>query len=55
MNSEIESLHQKAVALCTTFKKTENDLIEILQLIDAKRVYAVKGFGSLFEYAVSLY
>jgi hypothetical protein len=54
MNSEIESLHQKAVTLCATFTRTENDLIEILQLIDSKRVYAVKGFGSLFEYAVSL-
>lgn len=52
MNEQIEALHNKALAVAEKFHRVEIELIEILQIIDAKKVFANYGFSSLFDYAV---
>src|SRR6185369_7304460 len=44
-------IHEKALAISHQFKKTEIDLIEILQEVRRANVFLAMGFGSVFEYA----
>src|SRR5690349_16700695 len=43
-------LHEKALFLAKELKRTESDLIDILQKIDAQKLFRKMGFPSLFEY-----
>jgi hypothetical protein len=47
----IHSLHHEAVLISQNLHRQEFLMIEILQRIDAKKVYRVLGFKSLYQYA----
>lgn len=47
-----KGLHQKALAIVSRYKKSEFELIEILEQVDRHKIFYQLGFGSLFEYAV---
>lgn len=49
--SLIQSLHERALALATVFKRAEHDLLEILQQVEAHGVHKKLGFSSMFAYA----
>src|SRR4051794_27956890 len=46
-----KSLHLKAVEVAARFKKSEIELIEILEQVDQDKIFFVLEFTSLFEYA----
>ena len=52
MNSYHHYLHQQALKIAEQFRKTESELLDILQKIDKQRVYSQLGFASLFAYAI---
>jgi hypothetical protein len=47
----IHGLHQRALLAAKTYKRSEIELIEILEEVDRNRVYYHQGFNSLFKYA----
>ena len=46
-------LHEKALALAKDFGRLENELIAVLQEIEAQKIYLELGFSSLFKYATA--
>jgi hypothetical protein len=46
------NLHEKALEIVTRYKKTEAELLEILDQIDRKKIFLQMGYGSLFDYSV---
>ena len=46
-------LHEKALALAKNFGRLENELIAVLQEIEAQKIYLELGFSSLFKYATA--
>jgi len=44
-------LHEKAIRLSREFKRTEVDLVDVLQKIDEQKIFRKMGFASLFDYA----
>ena len=46
----MKTLHDKAVALAKTYRRTEGELLEVLMELDRSRYYLELGHGSLFEY-----
>lgn len=46
------NLHLKALELVKTYKRCENDLLDVLQAIDRERIYLSLGCSSLFRYCV---
>lgn len=50
MSSLFESIHSRALEASARYKQLEADLIEILQQIEAHRVYLRRGHSSLFAY-----
>jgi len=46
-------LHEKALALSKDFGRLENELIAVLQEIEAQKIYVELGFSSLFKYATT--
>lgn len=49
--AHVEEIHLKAVRLVGEYRRAEIELIEILQEVDREKVYAYKGYSSLFMYA----
>jgi hypothetical protein len=47
----IEQIHNKALFAAKTYKRSEIELIEVLEEVDRHRVYYHQGFNSLFKYA----
>jgi hypothetical protein len=47
----LNGLHERAVLAAKTYKRSEVELIEILEEVDKNRVYYHQGFNSLFKYA----
>lgn len=45
-------IHEAALVAATAFKRSEIELIEILEKVDKNRVYYHQGFSSLFKYTV---
>jgi len=43
-----ELLHKKAVNVAANFRKSENELLEVLIEIDRKKVFRDYGYSSLF-------
>ncbi len=43
-------LHNKALELAKDFKRIEIELVEIIQKIDAAKIFRKLGFASLYEY-----
>ena len=52
MNLETETLHKNAIELARRFHNAESAMIDILQLIDEKKIFLDLGFTSLFDYSV---
>lgn len=52
MNNLKEKIHQRAVEISIHYKKTEAELIEILQEVEIQKVFLEKGYSSLFLYVV---
>jgi hypothetical protein len=46
-------IHQRAIYLSKKFREAESALLEILQLIDDKKVFRELGYSSLFTYAIN--
>jgi len=46
-------LHEKALALSKDLRRLENELIAVLQEIEAHKIYLELGFSSLFKYATT--
>ncbi|PIR23593.1 MAG: hypothetical protein COV44_01985 [Deltaproteobacteria bacterium CG11_big_fil_rev_8_21_14_0_20_45_16] len=44
-------LHEKALTLSKDFRRLENELIAVLQEIEAQRIFLELGFSSMFKYA----
>ncbi|PIR22204.1 MAG: hypothetical protein COV44_09310 [Deltaproteobacteria bacterium CG11_big_fil_rev_8_21_14_0_20_45_16] len=53
MTTKIFPLHEKALALSKNFRRLENELIAVLQEIEAQKLYLEIGFSSLFKYATT--
>src|SRR6187401_1072037 len=49
----LASLHQEALKISKEFRKQEIIMIQILQKIDAHKVFRFIGYKSLFQYALS--
>ena len=47
-----EEIHSRAIEASRCYRKTEFELIELLQDVDHHRVYLQKGYSSLFQYVV---
>ena len=45
-------IHEKALELSRRYKKTESELIEILEQVENHKVYLHQGHSSLFQYGV---
>ncbi len=45
-------LHQRALVVASDFRKSEIELIEILQQIEERKIHFALGFSSLFQYCV---
>jgi hypothetical protein len=43
-------LHERALELAKVYKKTEIELIDILQKIDHEKLFRKLGYTSLFDY-----
>ena len=52
MTPENETLHKRALTVACQFHKAESSLIDILQLIDERRIFSNLGYTSLFDYSV---
>jgi hypothetical protein len=52
MTSKIQMLHMRAIAIASQLKRSEADLIEILQELDAHKAFRDYGCASLYEYCV---
>ena len=52
MNLEFEAIHKNAMEIACQFRRAESALIDILQLIDEKKIFYTQGFTSLFDYSV---
>ncbi|MDR3605816.1 MAG: HNH endonuclease [Oligoflexia bacterium] len=50
MNSAIDRIHSKAIEISTRYKKSESELIEVLQQAEEHRVFLARGHASLFAY-----
>ena len=46
------SIHEEALKLTSSYKKSESDLINIIQKIDALKAFREKGFTSCYDYCV---
>src|SRR5688572_21358036 len=52
MNKEQNNIHQVALKISQDYRTAETSLIDILQKVDEKKVYAALGHSSLFVYAI---
>lgn len=52
MNLEIQTLHNTALTIAGQYRSAEAALIDILQLIDEKKMFLSLGYTSLFDYSV---
>jgi 5-methylcytosine-specific restriction endonuclease McrA len=48
----VESIHLKIVEAASRYKKSEADLIDLIQQADQHKVFRHKGYSSLFEYVM---
>src|SRR5262245_13884155 len=46
-----QEIHRQALQIAERFRRSEHELIQILQKIDEKRVFQRLGYASLFVYA----
>ncbi len=50
-NALAQTIHQEALAVAGRYKKSEVELIDILQKLDRHKVFYTLGYNSLFKYA----
>lgn len=48
-----EQIHVRAIEIATHYKKTEAELVDIIQQIEIHRVFLLRGHSSLFSYVVN--
>ena len=52
MNALIQEIHEKAKFIAKKFHQAESELIDILQQVEAERVFFHLGYNSVFSYAL---
>lgn len=52
LSSFANEIHEHACEVATRYKRAESELIDILQIVDQKRIYIETGHSSLFQYVV---
>ena len=54
LTNEQNSIHQKALTIAKNFKRTEIELIEILQQVRERNIHLALGFGTIYKYATEV-
>lgn len=47
-----ERIHARALEISTRYRRTEVELIEVLDEVDRERVFAQRGYATLFQYVI---
>ena len=52
MTPNQKALHERALAIAQSYRRSESELLDIIQKLDDKKVFRALGYSSLFQYCL---